>query len=112
MSDDERRAGAFIKTYDDEHGRTQIFDLDGVSWHDAPIPERRHKCSTQTKGYINYFTSVYRCACGAISKDGRRWDERNSRGSSALTTDEPPSGLIDRIKREVSRVFGVSERSD
>lgn len=57
-----------------------VSNLNGVPWHEAPIPPRRHRCTPQTKGWVNYFTSVERCACGAIrSRRGDPWRERNSR---------------------------------
>lgn len=64
--------------------KTEIFDLDGVSWHEAPIPPRRHRCWPQTAGVIDYFTTVERCACGAINYDAALqgsdyWMRRNER---------------------------------
>lgn len=64
--------------------KTELFDLDGVSWHDAPIPPRWHRCWPQTSGVVNYFTTVERCACGAINFDAARqgsdyWMRRNDR---------------------------------
>lgn len=61
-----------------------IFDLDGVSWHEAPIPRRWHKCWVQTWGWLGYFDRVQRCACGAIRcvdpvEGPGLWGERNQR---------------------------------
>lgn len=72
----------FVITHESEDGSTQIEELDGISWADAPIPRRWHKCAPQTKGWLNYFTQVFRCACGAIARvDGGElyWMEKNSR---------------------------------
>jgi hypothetical protein len=57
-----------------------VFHLEGVPWHEAPIPPHWHRCSAQTKGTINHFTEVERCACGAVRFDGYgRWIEKNQR---------------------------------
>lgn len=53
-------------------------DRDAVSWVDAPLPPRLHRCRAQTRGILSTGT-VYRCACGAISRDGRWWSQRNAR---------------------------------
>lgn len=68
----------YIVTFTSEE--TEVAHLDGVPWHEARKPRRWHKCWAQTKGTMNYFTEVERCACGAIRRppDGR-WFERNSR---------------------------------
>lgn len=58
---------------------SQIEHLDGVPWHKAPIPRRFHRCRPQTRGYVNTFTPVLRCACGAINFDNSGWAEKNSR---------------------------------
>lgn len=59
--------------------RTRMENLDGVAWYQAPIPSARHRCTPQTRGHIDWFTLVFRCACGAISSDGERWVQRNTR---------------------------------
>lgn len=56
--------------------------LDDVAWHDAPVPKRWHTCWTQTFGAIG-LTIAHRCACGAISRDGQFWIDRNARKRSA-----------------------------
>ena len=56
----------------------RIEDLDGISWADAPVPPRLHRCKAQTQGLLSSGW-VYRCACGAISSDGRWGSRRNSR---------------------------------
>lgn len=60
--------------------RSIVHHLDGVPWHQAPIPRRLHHCTPQTKGVIDAFP-VERCACGAIRSwlHGDDWIERNSR---------------------------------
>jgi hypothetical protein len=56
--------------------------LDGVPWHDAPIPRRWHRCWPQTKGMVSG-GMVRRCACGALQRplwSGRPyWIDRNTR---------------------------------
>jgi hypothetical protein len=52
---------------------------DGIWYHDAPLPRRWHRCEPWTRGWVNYFTLIERCACGAIRHDHGRWEERNSR---------------------------------
>jgi hypothetical protein len=54
-------------------------NLNGVSWFDAPAPFWVHRCKAQTVGWVGFFTSVERCACGSVRLDGRRWMERNAR---------------------------------
>lgn len=72
----------YVKAYASEDGKTEIYHRHGVPWHNAPIPPRKHVCWAQTDGWINYFTQVQRCACGAIRGDGyMTWMERNSRQS-------------------------------
>jgi len=73
----ERWAEMTKRIADDD--RTQTWHLDGTPWHDAPTPRRWHKCATQTYGIVNWFDTVHRCACGAISDNGRDWLERNRR---------------------------------
>jgi hypothetical protein len=51
----------------------------GVSWMTAPVPHRLHLCAAQTRGVMQWFTCVERCACGAMRMDGRRWTGRNER---------------------------------
>ena len=57
-----------------------IKHLDGIPWHEAPLPPRFHRCKPQTKGWVG-FSQVNRCACGAIKDVGtqRGWCEKNSR---------------------------------
>lgn len=56
----------------------RLEDLDGVSWVDAPVPPRLHRCRAQTRGLLPT-GMVYRCACGGISRDGRWWSQKNTR---------------------------------
>ena len=60
--------------------RTGIYDLDGVSWSDAPLPPRIHKCSAQTRGRDG-FRIVLRCPCGGINDTGGHglWVFKNER---------------------------------
>lgn len=58
---------------------TEIFHLDGVAWHEAPVPSRFHHCWPQTRGYVDYLTLIERCACGAIRGSRFGWSERNTR---------------------------------
>lgn len=62
----------YVLERETEFGRTSIENLDGVSWTDAPKPRRFHRHWAQTRGWINWFSLVERCACGAIRLDGRR----------------------------------------
>lgn len=70
----------YIKALD--AGDTDREDLNGVPWWDAPIPHRLHRCTVQSRGWINWLTRVERCACGAIRIDGRfgsGWHRKNER---------------------------------
>jgi hypothetical protein len=67
----------FVTTWRD--GLESVADLDGVSWFDAPVPSRWHRCTAQTKGFFRDSGVVHRCACGAISRGDGYWMERNSR---------------------------------
>lgn len=51
---------------------------DGVPWHEAPIPRRLHRCKAQSDEWFG-FTLYQKCACGAVSVNGRRWLDKNSR---------------------------------
>jgi hypothetical protein len=68
-------------TYQAADGSVKVECLGGVDWMDAPLPPRFHRCKPQTRGGVNRFTRVYRCACGGVSMDGRYWDEKNDRRS-------------------------------
>jgi hypothetical protein len=75
----ETTATRWVTTHKHGEGlrQTTIEDLDGVSWHDAPLPSRWHHCKPQTRGWIglNY---TERCACGAIRLSARDpWMEKN-----------------------------------
>lgn len=53
------------------------WDIDGVTWHKAPLPRRWHRCSTWTRGYL--MGQIDRCACGAVRYGGSgSWFDRNS----------------------------------
>lgn len=68
--------GTWVVAYD--NGRMCIEHLNGVPWHDAPLPKRQHRCKAQTRGFVNS-QWVFRCACGSISIDRHYWFDRNSR---------------------------------
>ena len=63
-----------------------IRHVDGVAWHDAPLPPKRHDCFVQTSGWIG-LTQYCRCACGAVCNRPEKgyppaswhWMERNQR---------------------------------
>jgi hypothetical protein len=57
----------------------EIYHRGGVDWLDAPTPNRRHTCRTQTFAWTNIFTAVHRCACGAIKIAPGDWQEKNSK---------------------------------
>jgi len=70
----------YVRGFEDPFGKTMIEHLDGVPWHQAPKPRRWHRCWPQTRGWMNYFTTVDRCACGAVRlDDSPPWINRNSR---------------------------------
>lgn len=58
---------------------TSIENKDGVTWSEAPLPKRFHKCRPQSRGWIK-FSFIERCACGAHRYDGcGSWMLKNSR---------------------------------
>lgn len=63
----------YIPSIDAPEVRVFIEDLDGVSWREAPIPRRWHRCWAQTRGVIGG-DFIMRCACGAIRRG--QWVER------------------------------------
>lgn len=67
------------RSYRSIDGATNIEHRDGVQWFEAEVPPVDHECAVQTRGWVRDVAPVLRCACGAISSDGRQWDERNSR---------------------------------
>lgn len=56
-----------------------VQNLDGVPWFEAKRPRRWHRCKPQTRGQAGFAGYLERCACGAISREGRHWFDRNSR---------------------------------
>jgi hypothetical protein len=68
----------FVQGYVSEDRSVEMEHRDGLSWWEAPVPRRLHRCKPQTRGYLNWFTFVERCACGAIRMDGSHWMDRNS----------------------------------
>lgn len=78
---EESPVSQWVEGYRSEDGKVETHHLDGVEWWNAPVPRRWHRCAPQTRGWINYFSLVERCACGAIRLDGRtHWMDRNNRG--------------------------------
>jgi hypothetical protein len=66
--------------YRSKDRRLEVFHLDGVAWHDAPLPDRIHRCQAQTRAWTNWFTRVERCACGSLRCDKRGpWIDKNER---------------------------------
>lgn len=74
-----RTADDYQLDYKSEDGSTTLTHYKGIPWWDAPKPRRIHRCRPQTEGFMNYFTLVQRCACGAISTHGGRWRDKNSK---------------------------------
>lgn len=76
------REAGFVPGYINREGQTtEIHNLDGVPWHEAPIPRRFHRCRPQTMGLIG-FTWIARCACGALRYEDSPdspWLDRNAR---------------------------------
>jgi hypothetical protein len=65
----------WIRTF--ENGADYIESIDGIDWHDAPLPSRWHQCREQTRGWfgLNY---VERCACGATRlRHSEPWMNKN-----------------------------------
>jgi hypothetical protein len=86
VTEDMPPQGVFIR--EDTPSGTEMWNLNGVPWHDAIVPPKSHTCWTQTRGGYtdknNVHVFVRRCACGAISMND--WDindiywlERNTR---------------------------------
>lgn len=93
LHDELVRAGTSrkIRLRPDRHSSSLGMDpdirhLDGVAWHDAPIPPKRHDCFVQTSGWIG-LSQYCRCACGAVCNRPEKgypaatwhWMERNQR---------------------------------
>jgi hypothetical protein len=96
--------------WEDGHGagsNVSIAHLDGIPWHAAPVPPRRHTCWTQTEGWTG-LTQVWRCACGAAAMPRRYekvvWIERNTR-TGAEPEPEPTS--IPRGRRFLAFLGGA-----
>lgn len=89
----------WIRTY--QRGGDYAEALNGVPWHDAPLPSRWHACKAQTRGWLglNY---TERCACGAIRmSSGDPWSERNqTRKSRARKRAEDRLPRVDVICTE------------
>lgn len=51
--------------------------LNGVPWHEAPLPRRLHRCWPQTRVFL-HLRRVDRCACGATRLDDHGlWIDKN-----------------------------------
>ena len=85
--------GTWVWEIDDTPGWgglvASLRNLDGVSWREAPIPRRLHRCRAQTVGR-EMFIVHERCACGALRSTHARpreepvfrsgsWHGKNSR---------------------------------
>jgi hypothetical protein len=64
---------------DEPMTQANVENVNGVWWNHAPIPRRWHRCQPQTRGWVNGFDLIERCACGAARRNGGRWRERNGR---------------------------------
>lgn len=53
----------------------------GVSFREAPLPRRWHRCFTQTFCMFGTFGRIERCPCGGYRNEflSSRWQDRNSR---------------------------------
>ena len=85
LADEEAIFEAWLRDMQERSKRDAgIKDRGGVSWHEAPLPPRWHRCSGSSVrrdalGMLNF----ERCACGASRIDGCGWIERNSRRKGA-----------------------------
>lgn len=57
----------------------EVTHREGVWWYEAPLPGLLHRCTPWTTGWLNLYTHLDRCACGAMRRNFGRWHERNSR---------------------------------
>lgn len=81
--------------------------LGGVPWFEAPIPRKLHRCKPQTRGYINYFTLIERCACGAIRMDDQDpWTDRNS---AKRPRDVPAESYNSRKQKEIDNHIALEQ---
>lgn len=77
--------------------RPYVEHLDGVPWHEAPIPRRWHRCRAQTTAW-DRGRRVLRCACGAYGLGfPPRWTDRNSSADD----------LIESMKTLAARLLGL-----
>lgn len=67
----------YLPGYRSPDGKMEVEHLEGVPWHDAPLPRRFHRCWPQTRAWMNYFERIERCACGAGRIDGHSWIHKN-----------------------------------
>lgn len=70
------RGGAGITT-----GQADIRHRDGISWINASVPRRLHRCWVQTEGVLGGpLGDLYqRCPCGAVRRNNGYWMDRNAR---------------------------------
>lgn len=47
----------------------KIQNLDGVWWHQALAPPRKHKCVAQTRAWMEDGHYTERCACGSFGPE-------------------------------------------
>lgn len=63
---------------------SNILDLNGVYWRDAPLPKRWHICKTQTQMTVGEYVYEW-CACGAEKVSNQEfgfhggWVDKNKR---------------------------------
>lgn len=69
---------AYVVEYENLEYCLTVKNLDGVSWADAPLPRRWHRCWAQTV-CMDRGTFIARCACGAMQMNGDGWGLRNER---------------------------------
>lgn len=67
--------------------RAMVHDTNGVSWHEAPLPWRWHRCQAWTLAVVTSdddesLTFIDRCRCGAIRINNGDWFNRNIRINS------------------------------
>jgi hypothetical protein len=53
----------------------EVWNLDGLSWFEAPAPLLGHDHFAQSVGWVNVLDLIYRCPCGEVryATLGHRW---------------------------------------